>query len=59
MSIYQGAATSTAIKGIIVFMRNFIIGYALACSTLFFPWYQFEKIEEDKDEREPLIVKTL
>ena len=59
LAFYQGATTSTAIKGTIVFMRNLIIGYAIAYSTLFFPWCQFEKIEEDNGEREPLLVKTL
>ena len=56
LAIYQDATNLHATKGIIVFMRNAIIGYAIAYSTLAFPWYKFEKIEEDRSEREPLTV---
>ena len=58
LSIYQNETTSTELKRVIITMRNVIIGYAILYGTLFFPWCQFEKIEEDKGEREPLIVNT-
>ena len=59
LSIDQHETTSTKLKRAILITRNYIVGYAILYSTLFFPWCQFEKIKEDKSEREPLIVKTL
>ena len=54
LSIYQGIATSTDAKRLILLFKNFSIGYTIAYGTLFFPWCAFEKKEEDQDNYESL-----